>query len=345
MSRNNVKEILYRLIAVSLLIIGFTARADAATLQDVEQRGVVRCGVSPELPGFSAQDAKGNWSGLDVDVCRAVAAAVFNDPGKVEFTPIQTTQRFKALLEGEIDILSRTTTWTLTRDTSEDIDFAGVNYYDGQGFLVYKDLGVRTALGLGGARVCVIEGTTSIKNLNDYFVLNRMMYELKSFPGVKEAVAAYENKQCDVFSSDQSALYSILTRLKDPRGSQVLPEVISKEPLGPAVREGDDQWADIVRWSLLIMINAEELAISSANVDHVREVSRTPAIRRMLGLEGDIGAGMGLGRNWAYNIIRKVGNYAESFDRNVGKDSALKMKRGLNANWRNGGIMYAPPVR
>jgi general L-amino acid transport system substrate-binding protein len=168
---------------------------------------------------------------------------------------------------------------------------------------------------------------------------------LKSFPGVKEAVAAYENKQCDVFSSDQSALYSILTRLKDPRGSQVLPEVISKEPLGPAVREGDDQWADIVRWSLLIMINAEELAISSANVDHVREVSRTPAIRRMLGLEGDIGAGMGLGRNWAYNIIRKVGNYAESFDRNVGKDSALKMKRGLNANWRNGGIMYAPPVR
>lgn len=324
---------------------GFSLNASAATLQDVEQRGYVRCGVNPHLPGFASQDARGAWSGLDVDVCRSVAAAIFDDADKVKYKPIPAAQRFDALLAGEIDILSRTTTWTLTRDTVDAVDFAGVNYFDGQGFLVHKDLGVRTALGLGGASVCAVEATTSIKNLNDYFVLNRMQYKLKTFPGSNEAIAAYESRQCDVFTSDQSGLYSILTQLKNPRGSRVLPEVISKEPLGPAVREGDDQWSDIVRWSLYIMINAEELGITSDNVDNVREVSRTPAIRRMLGLQGDIGSGMGLGRNWAYNIIRRVGNYAESFDRNVGSGSALKIKRGLNANWRNGGILYAPPVR
>ena len=340
-----MKEIIFNLVFAASSLIGLAHTANAATLQDVEQRGTVRCGVTPHLPGFAAKDSNGNWSGMDVDVCRAVAAAVFNDPAKVQYKPIQPAQRFNALLAGEIDILARTTTWTLTRDTANDVNFVGVSYYDGQGFLVHKDLGVRSALGLSGARVCTIEATTSIKNLNDYFVLNRMQYKLKTYPGTDEAMAAYENKECDVFTSDQSGLYSILSQLKNPRGSKVLPEVISKEPLAPAVREGDDQWADIVRWSLYIMINAEELAISSENVDHVREVSRTPAIRRMLGLEGDIGTGMGLGRNWAYNIIRHVGNYAESFDRNVGENSPLKMKRGLNANWRNGGIMYAPPVR
>ena len=345
MSRNIVKGIIFRLVVLMFSITGIANSAVAATLQEVEQRGAVRCGVNPHLPGFAAKDIKGNWSGLDIDICRAIAAAVFNDPAKVQFTPIPPAQRFNALLAGDIDILARTTTWTLTRDTSDDVNFAAVNYYDGQGFLVHKDLGVRSALGLSGARVCAIEATTSIKNLNDYFVLNRMQYKLKTYPGTDEALAAYEQKECDVFTSDQSGLYSILSQLKDSRGSKVLPEVISKEPLGPAVREGDDQWADIVRWSLYIMINAEELAISSENVDHVREISRTPVIRRMLGLEGDIGSGLGLGRNWAYNIIRHVGNYAESFDRNVGKASSLNMKRGLNANWRNGGILYAPPVR
>jgi general L-amino acid transport system substrate-binding protein len=345
MSKNIVKGIINSLAFLALSMTGIVNVASAATLQEVEQRGAVRCGVNPQLLGFASKDKKGNWSGFDVDVCRAVAAAVFNDPDKVQYTEIPVTQRFKALLAGKIDVLVRTTTWTLTRDTGDDVNFAGVNYYDGQGFLVHKELGVRSALGLDGARVCVIEATTSIKNLNDYFVLNRMKYELKSYPGDEEARHAYENKQCDALTSDQSGLYSILSQLKDPRGSKVLPEVISKEPLGPAVRENDDQWADIVRWSLYIMINAEELGISSGNVDHVREVSRTPAIRRMLGLEGDIGSGLGLGRNWAYNIIRHVGNYAESFDRNVGKNSPLNMKRGLNANWRNGGILYAPPVR
>ena len=340
-----MKGTIFRLIAVSLSVLGYTQSANAATLQEVEQRGHVRCGVNPHLPGFASQDTKGKWSGLDVDICRAVAAAVFDDPDKVKYRPIPPAQRFDALLNGEIDILSRTTTWTLTRDTKDAVNFTGVNYFDGQGFLVHKDLGVRTALGLGGARICAVEATTSIKNLNDYFVLHRMQYKLKTFPGSDEAIAAYQNKQCDVFTSDQSGLYSILTELKDRRNSRVLPEVISKEPLGSAVREGDDQWADIVRWSLFIMINAEELGITSENVDNVREVSRTPAIRRMLGLQGDIGSGMGLGRNWAYNIIRHVGNYAESFDRNVGSGSELKMKRGLNANWRNGGILYAPPVR
>jgi len=340
-----VKGSIIRLIALPFALVLFSNGAHASTLQEVEQRGMVRCGVTPHLPGFSAEDFKGRWKGFDVDVCRAVAAAIFDDPDKVKFTPVPAGERFDDLLAGKIDLLVRATTWTLTRDTDKPLTFVGVNYYDGQGFLVHNELGVRTALGLSGARICAVENTTHIKNLNDYFVLNRMEYTLSTYHSNDAAIAAFEQGKCDVFTSDQSSLYSTLSRLKNRRGAKVLAEVISKEPLGPVVREGDDQWADIVRWTLFIMINAEELSISSQNVDHVREVSRTPAIRRMLGLQGDIGAGLGLGRNWAYNIIRHVGNYAEVFDRNVGKNSPLKMKRGLNANWRNGGILYAPPVR
>ncbi len=316
-----------------------------STLDAVKKKGFVQCGVSTGLPGFSSADDKGNWKGLDVDVCRAVAAAVFGDAGKVKFSPLTAKERFTALQSGEIDMLSRNTTWTLTRDTSLGLNFAGVNYYDGQGFLVQKSLGVKSALELDGASFCIQAGTTTELNLADYFRANKMSYTPITFDKSDETVKAFEAGRCDALTSDQSQLYALRIQLKNPNAAMVLPEVISKEPLGPVVRQGDDDWFNIVRWSLFAMINAEELGVTSKNVDQLAASSKDPGIRRLLGLEGIKGKGLGLPDNWAARIIKQVGNYSEAFERNVGMGSDLKIARGLNALWSKGGIQYAPPIR
>jgi general L-amino acid transport system substrate-binding protein len=331
---------------IVLLLVGLMINigAHASSLDKVKKHGAVRCGINENLPGFSVKDNTGEWSGLDVDICRAVAAAVFADASKVEFVPVSATDRFKSLAAGNFDILSRNTTWNLSRDTGMNITFVAVSYFDGQGFMVPKDSGVRSALELNGSTLCVEKGTTHIANLKDYFLLNRMKYQAKEFDSSQQALSAYEAGECEAITSDQSSLYSFRTQLKNPATSKVLPEVISKEPLGPAVAVGNADWAKIVRWSLFVMLDAEEAGISSGNVDRVLQVSRDPAVRRLLGLDQNTGASLGLKKDWAYNIIKQVGNYADSFDRNVGKGSPLKVKRGLNALWRDGGLHYAPPI-
>ncbi|MCW8945619.1 MAG: amino acid ABC transporter substrate-binding protein, partial [Sedimenticola sp.] len=301
-------------------------------------------GVSIGLPGFSNADEKGNWSGLDVDVCRAVAAAVFGDANKVKYTPLTAKERFTALQSGEIDMLSRNTTWTLTRDSSLGLNFAGVNYYDGQGFMVTKNLGVKSALELDGASFCIQAGTTTELNLADYFRSNNMKYTPVTFDTSDETVKAFDAGRCDALTSDQSQLYALRIKLGNPDGAMVLPEVISKEPLGPVTAQGDDEWYKIVRWSLFAMINAEEMGITSGNVD-AKMSSDDPNIRRLLGQEGIKGSGLGLSDTWAANIVKQVGNYSESFERNVGQGSALKISRGQNALWNKGGLQYAPPIR
>ncbi|MBA4782271.1 MAG: amino acid ABC transporter substrate-binding protein [Rhizobiales bacterium] len=327
---------------VAFAVTGFNA--SAATLDDVKAKGFVQCGVSQGLPGFSQPDASGNWSGLDVDVCRAVAAAIFGDDTKVKYTPLSAKERFTALSSGEVDILSRNTTWTITRDTQLGLSFAGVTYYDGQGFMVRKDLGVSSALELSGASVCTNTGTTTELNLTDYFTANKMQFELVAFEKADEVVAAYDAKRCDVFTTDASGLYAERLKLTNPGEHIVLPEIISKEPLGPVVRQGDEQWFKIVRWSLNAMLNAEELGVSKANFEAMKS-STNPEVKRLLGLEGAFGEGLGLGNDWALNIISKVGNYAESFNANVGPDTPLGIARGVNALWNAGGFQYAPPIR
>lgn len=318
--------------------------ASAATLDDVKDRGELICGVSTGLPGFSNPDDKNVWAGIDVDVCRAVAAAVIGDAQKVKFIPLTAKERFTALQSGEIDMLSRNTTWTATRDTSLGLNFAGVNYYDGQGFMVSKDLGVRSALELAGAAVCIQAGTTTELNLADYFRLNNMDYNAVVFDTSDQTVKGFEAGRCDVLTSDQSQLYALRIKLADPSSAIVLPEVISKEPLGPVVRQGDDQWFNVVKWSLFAQINAEEMGVTSENVDQMKG-SNNPNVKRLLGTEGEIGNNMGLSDDWAYQIVKQVGNYGEMFDRNVGEGSPLKIGRGLNALWNQGGIQYAPPIR
>ncbi|MCB1858389.1 MAG: amino acid ABC transporter substrate-binding protein [Gammaproteobacteria bacterium] len=316
-----------------------------ATLDAVKQKGFVQCGVNTGVPGFAGTDDKGTWAGLDVDVCRAVAAAVFGDADKVKYTPLTAKERFTALQSGEIDILSRNTTWTLTRDSSLGLNFAGVNYYDGQGFLVKKSLGVNSATELDGASFCIQAGTTTELNLTDYFRANNMNYTPITFDKSSETAAAFDAGRCDALTSDQSQLYALRIQLKNPDGAAVLPEIISKEPLGPVVRQGDDEWFNIVRWSLFAMLNAEELGVTSKNVDKLAASSTDPNIRRLLGQEGIKGTGLGLSDTWAANIIKQVGNYGESFERNVGQGSPLKIARGINALWNKGGIQYAPPIR
>ena len=316
----------------------------AQTLKTVKERGSLSCGVSQGLPGFSTPDDKGNWTGLDVDVCRAIAAAVLNDPTKVKFVPLSAKDRFTALQSGEIDVLSRNTTWTLSRDTSLGVNFTGVTYYDGQGFLIRKSLKVNSALELNGASICVQTGTTNEQNVSDYFNGNHMKYELIAFGTADETVKAYESGRCDVFTSDISQLYSIRLKLSAPGDHAVLPEVISKEPLGPLVRHGDDQWFDIVKWTLFAMINAEELGVTQKNVDEMAKSSK-PDLKRMLGTEGNLGEQLGLTKDWVVRIVKAVGNYGESFDRNVGAGSNLGISRGLNQLWNKGGIQYAPPIR
>jgi general L-amino acid transport system substrate-binding protein len=316
----------------------------AQTLKTVQQRGALVCGVSQGLPGFSSPDDRGNWTGLDVDFCRALAAAIFNDASKVKYTPLSTKDRFTALQTGEIDVLSRNSTWTMVRDTQLGLNFAAVNYYDGQGFLVRKALKVNSALELNGASICTQTGTTTELNVADYFRANKMKYEVVAFATADETVKAYDAGRCDVFTSDVSQLYAMRLKLTNPGEHVVLPEVISKEPLGPVVRQGDEQWFDIVKWTFFAMVNAEELGITSKNVD--QELNSTkPDVRRLLGGEGNFGEHIGLSKDWAARIIRLVGNYGESFERNVGSGSKLNIDRGLNKLWNKGGIMYAPPVR
>ena len=322
----------------------FSTAANAATMDDVKKKGFVQCGVSQGVPGFSNPDANDNWTGIDVDVCRAVAAAVLGDSKKVKFSPLTAKERFTALQSGEIDILSRNTTWTATRDTALGLNFAGVNYYDGQGFMVRKSLGVKGAMELAGAAVCTNLGTTTELNVADFFRANKMEYKLVAFEKADEVVAAYDAGRCAVYTTDQSALAANRIKLSSPDDHMVLPDVISKEPLGPVVRHGDDQWLDVVKWSLIAMLNAEELGISSANVGKMMS-SDNPGIRRFLGTEGDVGKNLGLSTDWAANIVKQVGNYAESFDRNVGPNTSLKLSRGVNANWKDGGLMYGMPAR
>jgi len=316
-----------------------------ATLDAVKGKGFVQCGVSTGLPGFSAADDKGQFTGLDVDMCRAVAAAIFGDAGKVKYSPLTAKERFTALQSGEIDMLPRNTTWTYTRDTSLGLNFTGVNYYDGQGFLVNKNLGVKSALEMDGASFCIQAGTTTELNLADYFRANKMNYVPITFDTSDQTIKAFEAGRCDALTSDQSQLYALRIKLSNPNGAMVLPEVISKEPLGPVVRQGDDEWFNIVKWSLYAMVNAEELGVTSANVDEMKASSTDPNVRRLLGIEGVKGEWMGLPDDWGYNIVKQVGNYGEAFERNVGMGSALGISRGLNALWSKGGIQYAPPIR
>jgi general L-amino acid transport system substrate-binding protein len=330
--------------AAAVTMMAFGGAASAATLDDVKRNGVIKCGVSQGLPGFSNPDDKGKWTGIDVDYCRALAAAVLGDANKVKYVPLSAKVRFTALQSGEVDVLSRNTTWTHTRDTALGLDFVGVLYYDGQGFMVPKKLGVKSAKQLSGAAVCTNTGTTTELNVADYFRSNNMKYKVVAFEKADEVVAAYDSGRCDVYTTDRSGIAAQRTKLKNPKAHVILPETISKEPLGPVVRHGDNQWGDIARWTLNAIIIAEELGVSSKNVDKMKS-SKNPEVRRLLGVEGDMGKKLGLEANWAYNAIKQVGNYAEIYEANVGPKTPLGLDRGLNKLWNKGGILYAPPMR
>ncbi|WP_035075157.1 amino acid ABC transporter substrate-binding protein [Maridesulfovibrio zosterae] len=339
-----MKDLTKLLFITVLAVTLFAGSAFAGTLDTVKKRGYVKTGVSGKVVGFSTTDAKGHWNGLDVDFARAVAAAIFGDSDKVRFTPVAFKEAFTALQSGEIDMLTRNTTWTFQRDTKLGLEFVGVLFYDGQGFMVKKDLGVNSALELDGASVCTQSGTTTELNLSDYFTAHGMKYKPVVYESSDEATVIYDSGRCDVYTTDASGLASRRTTLKDPKAHIILPEVISKEPLGPAVRQGDQQWSDIVRWTLFALINAEELGIDSHNVDQMLK-SKNPAVQRFLGVSGNFGQYLGLSKDWAYQIVKKVGNYGELYDRNVGPNSALGLERGVNALWTKGGLIYAPPIR
>jgi general L-amino acid transport system substrate-binding protein len=337
-----------KLLAAGAAVAAFTgiAAAQATTLEQVQGRGQLVCGVNGPsgLTGFGVPDDQGNWTGLDVDVCRAVAAAVLGDATKVKFVPLGSKERFTALQSGEIDMLARNSTWTFSRDTDLGLDFVAVDYYDGQGFMVRKELGVNSAKELSGATICVQTGTTNEKNLADYFRANKL--ELKSvvFETADQSRQAYDAGRCDAYTTDASGLAAERTQLKDPGDNIILPEIISKEPLGPAVRHGDNQWGDVVRWSFNAMLIGEEYGITQANVDDMKS-SENPEIRRLLGVEDEMGKMAGLPNEWAYNILKQVGNYGESFERNVGLKTPLGLARGLNELWSKGGLQYAAPMR
>lgn len=338
------KKNLVLAISTGALALASISSAHATTLEDTKERGTLRCGVSDGLPGFSAPDDEGNWQGLDVDVCRAVAAAVLGDADAVEYVSLNAVERFTALQSGEVDVLSRNTTWTTTRDTTLGINFAGVSFYDGQGFMVSRDLGISSASELDGAAICIQAGTTTELNLADYFRANDMQFDPIVFDTSEQTVGGYQAGRCDVLTSDTSQLAALRIQLDDPDASVILSDVISKEPLGPSVRQGDDEWFNIVKWSLFALLNAEELGLNSENVDDMME-SENPNIVRLLGQDGNYGEGMGLEADWAYNIISQVGNYGEIYDRNVGMDSPLQIERAVNALWTEGGLQYAPPIR
>ncbi len=331
--------------AISLIAMAFATLASAATLDDVKAKGFVQCGVSQGLPGFSTADDDGNWTGIDVDLCRAIAAAIFGDGDKVRFSPLSSKQRFTALSSNEIDVLSRNSTWTMTRDTQLGLNFAGVNYYDGQGMMIPLALGVTSALELSGANVCTNTGTTTELNITDFFRTNNMDFNLVAFEKADEVVAAYDAGRCDVYTTDRSGLAAQRGKLTNPNAHYVLPEIISKEPLGPVVRQGDDQWFNIVRWTLNALINAEELGVTKDNAKQMMGSSDNPSIKRLLGAEGNFGEEMGLSNDWALNAILAVGNYGESYEAHVGPNTPLRLARGVNALWTDGGILYAAPIR
>jgi general L-amino acid transport system substrate-binding protein len=329
------------LAAVTAIV---AAPAAAATLDTVKARGMLHCGANGQLPGFGIPDTQGVWTGLDVDLCRAVAAAIFNDPAKVKFVALTAKDRFTALQSGDVDLLVRNTTWTSSRDSQLGLHATGVNYYDGQGFIIRKSLKLNSALELNDAAVCVQQGTTTELNLADYFRANKMRLKTVTFATLDEAVRAYDTSRCDAFTTDASGLYSVRPKLVRPDDHVVLPEIISKEPLGPFVRHGDDQWFDIVKWVHFAMVNAEEFNVTKANVDEQMS-SDNPEIKRMLGTEGNFGEQLGLTKDWVHRIVKQVGNYGEAFERNLGQGSPLKITRGLNALWTKGGLQYAPPIR
>ncbi|MFD1704132.1 amino acid ABC transporter substrate-binding protein [Methylopila henanensis] len=338
-----MKKILTAL-ALGASAVFASGAAGAATLDQVKKDGVLKCGVSTGLPGFSNPNEKGEWTGLDVDLCRAVAAAILDDPTKVRFTPLTAKDRFTALQSGEVDVLSRNSTWTSSRDATQGLNFTATNYYDGQGFLVRKALGVKSALELNGASVCTQSGTTTELNVADFFRTNNLQYEVVAFQGQEETLKAYESGRCEVFTSDSSQLYALRLKLANKDEHMVLPELISKEPLATAVRQGDDQWFDVVKWVHYAMLNAEEAGITSKNVQEMLN-SPNPDVRRMLGVEGNFGEQLGLTKDWVVRIVGKVGNYGEAFDRNVGAGSPLQIERGKNALWTKGGLQYGPPIR
>jgi general L-amino acid transport system substrate-binding protein len=325
-------------------LTGPVAAQGSGLLAQVKSRGELVCGVTAGLAGFALPDREGTWTGLDVDLCRAVAAAIFDDPAKVRFVPLESKERFVSLQSGAIDLLSCTSTWTMTRDTVFGLNFAGINYYGGEGFMVRRGLGISSARQLGGASVCVQQGTTTEMNVADFFRHGRLKYEIVAFATADETVDAYKSGRCDAYASDRAGLAIQRLKLADAADHIVLPETISNEPLGPAVRHGDDTWFDIVKWTHNAMLNAEELGVGKANVGEMSK-SDSPAIRRLLGVEGQLGEGLGLSHDWAYRIIRHVGNYGESFERNLGAASPLQLARGRNALWTKGGLHYAPPMR
>ncbi|MDB2564860.1 amino acid ABC transporter substrate-binding protein [Alphaproteobacteria bacterium] len=341
---------LFMTLLLTLGVSSAIAGSHGSTLDIVKERGFLKCGSNTGLAGFGLPNDDGVWEGIDVDVCRAVAAAVFGDASKVEYVPTTSKVRFTVLQSGEVDMLSRNTTWTLQRDVELGLEFVGVNYYDGQGFMVPASLGVSSATELDGASVCIQVGTTTEMNLADFFSANGMSYEAVPVETNSEADAAYTAGRCDVYTTDASGLYASRAGYPDPSAHVVLPEIVSKEPLGPSVRHGDSAWADIVRWSLNAMIIGEELGITSANVDEMKS-SKNPEVLRLLGVNqvGDTGAGYGqwlnLSDDWAYNIIQQVGNYSESFERHIGPNTPINIQRGLNALYKDGGILYAPPFR
>ena len=334
-------KVLLAATALSAVAVG---AASAGTLDDVKARGKLNCGVSNGVAGFASPNDAGRWEGFDVEMCRAVAVAVFNDQDAVNFVPTTSAERFTVLQSGEVDMLARNTTWTFSRDVNLGFEFTGVNYYDGQGFMVRKDLGVSSALELDGASVCIQTGTTTELNLADFFRANSMEFASVVVQTSDEGVQAYEAGRCDVYTTDASGLAANRSVMADPTAHVILPEIISKEPLGPLVRHGDHQWGDVVRWTLNAMIIAEELGVSSENADSMKDANN-PEIKRLLGTEGDMGSQLNLSSDWAYNIVKTLGNYSESFERNIGTNTPIGLERGLNALWKDGGILYAPPMR
>jgi general L-amino acid transport system substrate-binding protein len=332
-------------IAVAVAAAAITyERYDTQTLKRTVRRGELLCGVSTGLPGFSMPDDRGNWSGFDVDVCRAIAAAIFNDPGKVRFVPLDANERFTELQKRKVDVLSRNSTWSMSRETNYALNFAAVSYYDGQGFMLRRARNIDSALELDGSKVCVQEGTTTQLNLADYFRANNIKYQEIKFAKLDDLVKAYESGNCEVFTSDVSQLYSQRIKLAKPDEHVILADVISKEPLAPVVRQKDDDWLLIVKWTVYAMLNAEELGVTSKNIEEAMK-STKPEVMRLVGTEGAYGEELGLSKDWAARIVRHVGNYGEVYERNLGAASKLGIPRGMNQLWSAGGIQYAPPIR
>jgi general L-amino acid transport system substrate-binding protein len=331
-------------IALSASMGLMATTAMAGTLEDVIAKGYVQCGVTTGVAGFALPDADNKWAGLDVDYCKALASAIFNDADAVRYTPLNSTERFAAMSSGEVDLLSRVTTWTMSRDTQLGMNFVGTMFYDGQGFMVRKDSGITSPAELSGAAVCIQTGTTTELNAADYFAANNLEFTPVVFVDRDEVVKAYEDGRCDVYTTDASGLAANRSKFAVPSDHVILSEIISKEPLAPVVRQGDDTWFNVARWTYFALVNAEELGVTSANVDEMLG-SDNPSIKRLLGVEGDFGTPLGLNKDWAYQIIKNVGNYGEIYERNVGVNTPLALERGVNALWTQGGLQYAPPIR